>query len=308
MDTELFPEVFVIIVTFNGMYYYDRLFNSLRALSSPVKVVVVDNNSSDDTVQYISASFPEVHIITSNDNLGFGRANNIGIRYAIESGADYVFLLNQDTVVEPNVIADLVRIHQNNPAYGIVCPIHLNLEKDKIESGLLRLLNNYSITDSSLFEDLYFGRLKGAYQSSSINAAAWLIPKEVIMTVGGFDPLFIHYGEDDNYLQRIHFHGYKVCICPSVRIVHDTANRSNSGNGVFSNNREAIIQLANVNENPSFIRYFVAETRKAIMSFLHSRKAEASKHISNARYCLSNKKNILNSRKENSKKQPSWIF
>jgi GT2 family glycosyltransferase len=103
-------KIFVIIVTYKGHLWYERCFKSLRDSELPVQIIVIDNASNDGTVEYIRAHFPDIHLIESKENLGFGRANNLGMRYALDNGADYVFLLNQDAWIEPNTIGELVRI------------------------------------------------------------------------------------------------------------------------------------------------------------------------------------------------------
>ena len=123
--------VFVIIVSYKGKQWYDRCFSSLRESSLPIQVVVVDNASDDGSVEYIRLHYPEIHIIESKTNLGFGQANNKGIRYALDNGCDYVFLLNQDAWIEKDSINLLVKTHSLNESYGILSPMHLapNLRK-----------------------------------------------------------------------------------------------------------------------------------------------------------------------------------
>ena len=89
-------KLFVIIVTYKGKQWYDRCFTSLRESTLPVQTIVVDNASNDGSVEYIKEHYPEIHLIESEENLGFGKGNNLAIRYAYEHGCDYVFLLNQD--------------------------------------------------------------------------------------------------------------------------------------------------------------------------------------------------------------------
>ena len=91
-------KVFVIIVTYKGKRWYDRCFGSLRQSTIPLQTIVVDNASNDGTVDYIRENYPEIYLIESKENLGFGKGNNLGLRYALDHGCDYVFLLNQDAV------------------------------------------------------------------------------------------------------------------------------------------------------------------------------------------------------------------
>ncbi len=218
MDVRLF----VIVVTYKGMRWYKECFTSLRQSTIPLSIVVVDNFSNDGTVDYLRDSFPEIHLIESNTNLGFGKANNVGIRYALDKGCDYIFLLNQDAWVEPDTFEKLIAIHQRNTDYGILGCINVTKEKDHMLEGFIPTVSDPRNCDPCLIDDMYFGRLKDLYEVKSILAAAWLMPRKTLDTIGGFDPVFFHYGEDDNYLQRARFHGFKIGVCPLCPIVHDT--------------------------------------------------------------------------------------
>ena len=114
------PKIFVIIVTYKGMRWYDKCFTSLRESTMPVQTVVVDNTPGEDDAKYIKENYPEIHIIKTDENLGFGKANNLGMRYALDHGCDYVFLLNQDAWIETNTLGELVRIAEKYPEYGLL--------------------------------------------------------------------------------------------------------------------------------------------------------------------------------------------
>ena len=119
-------KIFAIVVTYNGMKWYDRCFGSLRDSETTVETVVIDNASCDDTIEYIKTHFPSIHLIESKENLGFAKANNIGIRYAIDNNADYVFLLNQDAWIEKDTLTVLLRTFEENEHVGIAAPLQLN--------------------------------------------------------------------------------------------------------------------------------------------------------------------------------------
>ena len=107
-------KIYAIVITYNGKKWYDRCFGSLRDSEMPVETIVIDNTSTDDTIEYIKTHFPSVHLIESKENLGFAKANNIGIRYAIDNNADYVFLLNQDAWIENDTLTALLRTFEEN--------------------------------------------------------------------------------------------------------------------------------------------------------------------------------------------------
>jgi len=190
------------------------------------RVVVIDNASTDETISYIKENFPEVELFPQDKNLGFGQANNLGIKYALDQGADYVFLLNQDAYLHTECIETLIAVHKQNPEYGILSPIHLNGKGSALDDNFLMYLNRYKITNK-LFTDVFTRGFSKHYDIEFVNAAGWLISRECIEKVGGFDPLFFHYGEDRNYCQRIAYHGFKLGIVPNTFINHDRENRVN---------------------------------------------------------------------------------
>lgn len=301
-------KLFAVIVAYKGQQWYDRCFKSLRESTIPVQTIVVDNASNDGTVEYIKECYPEIHLIESKENLGFGRANNLAMRYALDHSCDYVFLLNQDAWVESDAIEKLIAVHKSHPEYGILSPMHLNAEKDKIEKGLIRYLDDKSVTDKTLFEDLYFGRLKEVYRTNYVNAAAWLLPRKTLETVGGFDPIFLHYGEDDNYMHRVLYHKMRIGICPLCRVVHDTERRIQIGTQkVMTENRNLLADVTNINAslNLNALRWF--HFRKSVSKFLTNKKPQAQKHWDKFRYLGKNKKSILRSRAQNVVVGPSWL-
>lgn len=281
---------------------------SLRQSTIPVRIIVVDNASNDGTVEFIRENYPEIHLIESKENLGFGRANNIAMRYALDQGCDYVFLLNQDAWVEQNTIEGLIEVHENHLEFGILSPMHLNAKKDGIEKGLLNYLDDKSITNKRLFEDLYFSRIKEVYETKYVNAAAWLLPRKTLETVGGFDPIFLHYGEDDNYMHRVLYHKMKIGICPLSRVVHDTERRiQTSTKKVVTENRNLLADVTNINAslNINALRWF--HFRKSVAKFLTNKKPQAHKHWNGFRFLGKNKSAIMRSRAQNVIAGSNWL-
>lgn len=300
--------IYVVIVTYKGKLWYDRCFTSLRESEIPVQIVVIDNASNDGTVEYIRENYPEIHLIASETNLGFGQGNNKGMRYALDNGADYVFLLNQDAWIEPNTLKELIEIHKKNPEYGILSPMHLNAEKTAIEKGLMHYVADLKITDPEWINDLYFGTTKDIYNTNYVNAAAWLLPRKTLETVGGFDPIFYHYGEDDNYMQRVIYHGLKIGLCPSVKVVHDTERRIISK--VYTDNvykKCLLIDLANINTNENFNSVFLHKSKKIILKSFKGNWKVAKAYIKDLIFMFDMKQKIKVSRESNSVKNLNWL-
>ena len=161
------PKIFAIIVIYNGLRWYDRCIGSLLKSETPVHIIVIDNASSDGSVDYIKTLYPNVFIIENKENLGFAKSNNIGIRYAIDHGADYVFLLNQDAWVETTTLTELVKSFEEKNNVGIASPIHLNGTYSALDHGF----SNY--IGPAFSSDAFLCKLKKYYDRPFINAAAW---------------------------------------------------------------------------------------------------------------------------------------
>lgn len=216
------PKVHLIIVTYNAMKWAEKCFSSLRKSSVLVASIVVDNGSTDGTQDYIKSHFPEVEFIQSPENLGFGKANNIGIEKAYKNGADFFYLMNQDAWIYEDSIQKLLDVYESYPAkteIGILSPMHLDGSEQKLDIFLDKYIaQNF---ETRMISDFYLNTPKTHYEISFVNAAHWFLPKETIQKVGGFNPYFFHYGEDNEYVNRLKYHGKKILLCPASKVVHD---------------------------------------------------------------------------------------
>lgn len=301
--------LFVIIVTYKGQRWYDRCFGSLRQSTIPIQTIVVDNASNDGTVEYIKEHFPEIHLVESKENLGFGRANNIAMRHALDNGCDYAFLLNQDAWIEPNTLQQLVDIAERHPDYGIVGPVQVNAERTKVLSGMIRFLVNPDNLNLDLFSDLMIGSVDEIYPVAEINAAAWLLPRKTLEIVGGFDPIFLHYGEDWNYLSRVLYHKMKVGLTPRIQVVHDCVehvDRPKSYSMEFDKwllQRAADIQYPDT-QVEDLMRHY---GRMALVKLVAFHKATFKENWGAYKFLMKHKTVIEQSRNQNKKKTNSWL-
>lgn len=207
------------------MHWAERCFDSLRRCTIVPDVFVVDNGSTDGTQQYIQKNYPEVHFIQSEENLGFGRANNIGLQYALDNNYDYVYLLNQDAWVMPDTFEHLVEISKRNPEYGVLSPLQMEAEMQHLDKNfVVHVIANHLRNASYVVEDLYLNRKREVYEVSFVMAAHWLMTRACLERVGGFSPTFPHYGEDDNYLHRVNYWQMRIGIVPDAMAVHDRSN------------------------------------------------------------------------------------
>lgn len=209
----------VIVVTYNGMPWLERCLGSVAATSSPllsaVDLYVVDNGSSDGSADFVAARFPQAKLVRSGTNLGFGRANNLGLQSALENGYDAVYLLNQDAWVLPGTLEELVRLSEAAPAFGILSPLQCQADGDRLDERFgKRFRRAATAAGGELVRELPF-----------IMAAHWLVTRACLEKVGLFAPVFQQYGEDVNYCDRARYHGFKIGVDPAARAVHDRASR-----------------------------------------------------------------------------------
>ncbi len=302
--------IYAIIITYNGMQWYERCFSSLQASNMPIQIVVIDNASSDGTVDFIKQNYSDIHLIESKENLGFAKANNIGMRYALDNGADYVFLLNQDAWInEGSTISRLVELSHENLDYGILSPLQLYGSGQRIaqDTQAYYLYQSNEVKDDFV-SDIYFKRPKELYETQYVCAASWLIPIDIIKKTGGFDPLFYHYGEDDNYIQRIHYWGYKIGICPEVTICHDYENRPASYTSKNLDWKKYIlINFANINIKINFSNLLKIRLRNILFGTLLLKRKLLKQSYLEYKYLKSIKNALMKSRAENKIQKPSWL-
>lgn len=301
--------VIVAVVTYKGRRWYDKCFSSLRKSTIPVQTIVVDNASNDGTEEYIKENYPEIHLIESQENLGFGRANNIAMRYALDHGCDYVFLLNQDAWVEPDTFEKLIEIHQRHPEYGLLGPVQVNAEKTKVLDGVIQFLINPDNVNKQMFSDFVMGSIDEVYPVAEISAAAWLLPRNTLETVGGFDPIFMHYGEDWNYLSRVLYHELKVGLTPHVHVVHDCVEQVERPEGFAMDfDKWLLLRASDLLYPDTIVDDMIRQYRRtALLKLLTLHKATFKENWESYRYLKKNKSRIELSRAQNKSIGLNWL-
>jgi len=293
--------IYTIIVTYNGSKWLDRCFGSLVDSTVATKILAIDNKSNDGTPEAIRSKFPSVEVIEAGENLGFGKANNIGLVKALNENADYVFLLNQDAWVEADTIEKLVSVQ--SPEYAILSPMHLNGQGNALDMRFA----NYVLAslNPDVLSDIYLSRIKARYDIKYANAAAWLLSMHCVEQIGGFDPSFFMYGEDDNYIHRVQYFGYKIGFCPSARIYHDRSFRDQDEKPHIDVYKKTLrVNFRDLNRSLLKIttRFFIDQMKSALKSFLCLRLKDFEINIYIIFFIIASFHQIIMSRKEAKKK------
>jgi GT2 family glycosyltransferase len=266
----------IIIVHYNGAEWIEKCLNSFSKTNFEDKIIVIDNCSTEkEGLQIIQYKFPKILLIKLDENIGFGRANNVGIALAIEKQANYVFLLNQDAwLCENDTIENLVDVANENPNFAIISPIHFNSTQTALDQGFGAYIA--SSKNAELISDIYLKNLKSIYPISFINAAAWLLNVNTFKKIGYFDDDFFMYGEDTDLINRVLYHRLKIGITPSANICHAREYRSKDFPSTFLTFSETIQYngrylsiLKNINESfsKSILKFFAESFTNVLKEF-----------------------------------------
>lgn len=227
----------VIIVSWNVRRYLADCLRSVFAEfnHSGLKgeVWVIDNNSTDGTVEMVKNLFPDVNLISNDDNPGFGAANNQGMETADKMEPRYHFLLNPDTVVRPGAFGQMVRFMDNNPQVGMTGARLVygdgRFQHSAFEFPRLgQLIFDLFPVPARLYESKMNGRYPRKFYEPNSNAfpvdhplgATMLVRRDVAQATNGFDKEFFMYCEELDWCRRIHEAGWEIYTVPKAEIVH----------------------------------------------------------------------------------------
>lgn len=213
----------VIIVNYNGRKQLKACFDSLYAQLSDIdfEIIVVDNNSSDDSCGFITESYPDVRLIQSPENLGFGRGNNIGVANAV---SDLVLLLNNDTILLDSPLP-AIRNLLANPDYGVITINMLDANSNYIPA-IGRFPTPLRLVKLSLLNDTREAFISGKFDTGTDYKADWVTGSFMLMrrrdfeSVGGFDSDYFMYVEDVDLCKKLADIGKSSIFMPAMRYIH----------------------------------------------------------------------------------------
>jgi len=216
-----FPSVFIVIVNWNGLNDTIECIKSILNISYEYfKIIVIDNGSDNDESIELAFKFPDVIAIRSETNLGFSGGNNLGIKYALKNEADYILLINNDTIVEKDFLDILVEVVVKNQSIGLAVPkinYYNNPSRIWYAGGYISKLRGAAVTIGK-------GKLDNFYTENKYvtfaTGCCLLIDKKVINDVGLMDEKYFLYLEDADYCLRAVESGYKILCVPQSKIFH----------------------------------------------------------------------------------------
>lgn len=252
------PTVIIIILNYNGAPDTIDCLQSLLKISYPkYRVIIIDNDSSDDSfetieqflrfksIDHLVSGHPEadknmtdklpfVTLIRNDKNGGYGYGNNVGIQYALENNADYVLILNNDTIVSPDFLEPLVQMCEDDDRIGIVTgKIYFHDRSDIIWFNGGKFNPYTAKVEHIHFNEKDVGQ-KAPGENTFISGCMWLIPRKVVENVGCLNEEYFMYVEDLEYCQRILNQGYTLKVCENSKLWHKVGSSSGGNFSKFS--------------------------------------------------------------------------
>jgi GT2 family glycosyltransferase len=215
------PSIAIILVNWNGKEDSLECLSSLKKISyAPHEIILVDNGSSDDSVACIQQSFPDIHLIETKKNLGFAGGNNVAIRWALEKKFDFLFLLNNDTIVAPDILEELLAASRAKPKAGILGANVLRY-KDPTTIDHLGGIWDPSIAEfHSPFTEHKDHESIQMQKVDYVSGCAFFVKKELFEAIGLLEEKFFLIWEESDFCARAQKQGFEIWTVPSAKIWH----------------------------------------------------------------------------------------
>ncbi len=247
----MLPKVFIIILNWNGINDTLSCLESIKKLNvkdCELGVIVVDNGSTDDSVKELKKLvFREIdfRLVTTTTNLGFAGGNNVGIKYALESGADYMMILNNDTIVDKNLITELLKVAKKEKVAAVSPKIYFaqgyEFHKDRYKKndlgkviwyagGKIDWKNVYG--ENRGVDELDGGQFQNTSNTGFATGACMFLTAIAVKEVGMFDEKYFLYLEDADLSLRLKRKGWKVKYTPKAVVWHKVSQSSGIGSNL----------------------------------------------------------------------------
>ena len=231
--------IWAVVLNWNSPLMTSECLRSLGAMTEAgaLRIIVVDNGSSDDSVSLLRTEFPDIEVIANDRNLGFAGGCNVGMRRALQEGADYILLVNNDTVVDRSLARELLKEASQQPCAGILSPkIYYFVPPDAFW-WVGGTFNRW--TGLTCHIDLKRKERGDHDQARDLDWATgcvMLLRSKALRAVGLFDEQFFATGEDVDLSLRMKNAGFSIRFVPTARLWHkeSVCTRKNAGQHVRS--------------------------------------------------------------------------
>ncbi len=225
------PKVSIIVVNWNNKKDTAECLNSLLQVDYPnFQVLLVDNGSTDGSAAFFREHYPGLKMIENKANLFFAEGNNVVLRQLMESDTDYFFLVNNDTIVDKNILRELVKISESSPDIGIVGPKIYYYQPNNVIWHAGGRLNYWRCDFGSIGirqEDR--GQFDQVRDVDYVAGCGLLIKKEVVCQIGFLDSSYVMYMDDPDWCVRAKKKGYRIVYVPAAKMWHKISASTGGG-------------------------------------------------------------------------------
>lgn len=241
------PKVSIIVLNWNRLIDTRECLQSLQEVTYENKeIIVVDNGSSDGSQEYMRQNYHDIILLENTENLGFAEGNNKGIQIALKNGADYIFLLNNDTIIDKDAIQNLIEVAETDIKIGFLGPkIYYYNEPHRIWSagGKLSKWFIHSGGKHIGYRKIDCGQFDCIKEVDYVTGCAILIKKSVFEKAGLFDPHYYCYYEEADLIVRSKQMGFKVVVVPKAKVWHKISASTglNTRNFIYFQTRNRLL-------------------------------------------------------------------
>ena len=226
------PLVYCVVLNLNGKELLLETLASVRQMAyANFKIIVADNGSTDGSQNAVRAQYPEAVLLENGKNLGFGEGNNTGIRYALAQGAEWVFLLNNDILVDPHLLSELMNVAGTEAEIGVLGPkIYYQAQPERFWYAGGRINFFTGVTSHRGIREIDRGQYDRVEDTDYVTGCAMLLRREALEQVGLFDPVYFPiYAEDADLSVRVLRAGYRLVYVPQAKMWHKVSAFSGGG-------------------------------------------------------------------------------
>jgi GT2 family glycosyltransferase len=232
VSEEINPLIYAVILTYNHFSDTKECLESLfKSDYLNMKILLVDNGSSDGTPELIRQQYPQIQVIENSNNLGVPAGYNVGFRVALQKNADYILMLNNDTIISADMVSQLLKVAEEDPETGIVMPkIMYYDQKDEVWSsgGRYRVFPpTILLTDKANLTNDQIRMIEYA------PSCGLLIHRQAFERVGLFDPGYFFFFDDWDFSERVRAYGMHIWYAPNTMMWHKVSKSVKGSNLSF---------------------------------------------------------------------------
>lgn len=261
------PKVDIIVLNWNRWWLTDRALTALERLEyTDCRTIVVDNGSTDDSLEQLNERHPKVGVVSLHRNLGFAGGMNAGIRTALENGAEYVWLLNNDTEAAPGALTAMVAVADSDPTIGAVGSVLMPLSARKRPVYGGGVIGRWSGLSRHHLKPVANRKI------DYIVGASMLLRSTALREVGLLDEAFFFYWEDVDLSFRLRKQGWTLAVADKAVVIHEEKGTLGDGS-----------PEGDFHFTASAVRFFRTHSKLPGVPMLVGSSAWAFRHLSRGR-------------------------